>query len=656
VRTNGPPLRLAVADRAPVIRCRTLGPVEVEVNGAPAPPELLWRKNLALLLYLARSPHGTRSREHLVGLLWAAKPEAAARHSLAEAIRTLRNALGDDGLMTSANQVRLQADAVQLDVDELERLAAVGDWAGAAALAGGTFCEGLGVADASAFEDWLAIERTRWTGRQVEVLLRRGDDLDRRGFATNAAHAAERALELEPTSEPAIRMLMRSLAIMGDRGAALTRYERFCQDLVERLGVEPDSETLGLFERLRRGQRLWRRRPARPSRVAETRRLPLTGRAPELERLLGSVLASRLAPRAIVAVVEAHPGLGRTRLLEEVTERAAIDAVSVVTARAVAADRREPSSGILGLACGGLLDAPGIAGAQGSALATLAGRITEWAERFRTPAGSESMSLSRAFAEVLRAGLAERPVLIAVDDAQWLDAESYGTLEVLLRDMACEPLALLLSVAAEHTPPELDTLRTRFGRDVNGEVVDLRPLALADVAQLVAHVMPATSDEQRDRLARRVLADSAGLPLLVVELLHAIESGFHPEELAGGWPAPLRTLDHTLPGDLPDTIVAAVRVGFRRLSGEAQRTLSTAAVLGDHVTARDLARITGLGDDATAAALDELEWSRWLLADSRGYTFVARIIRDVVAHDMLTPGQRQRIEERQARFRHGGMA
>ncbi|OLE66816.1 MAG: hypothetical protein AUI36_07160, partial [Cyanobacteria bacterium 13_1_40CM_2_61_4] len=53
------------------VYCRAMGPVRVSVNGADAPPELLWRKHLALLVYLARSPRRSRTREHLVGLLWS---------------------------------------------------------------------------------------------------------------------------------------------------------------------------------------------------------------------------------------------------------------------------------------------------------------------------------------------------------------------------------------------------------------------------------------------------------------------------------------------------------------------------------------------------------------------------------------------------------
>ena len=68
-----------------MIVCRTLGPVSVEVDGAGAPSELMWRKNIALLVYLARSPKRARTRDHLIGLLWGDKPEDDARHSLNQA-------------------------------------------------------------------------------------------------------------------------------------------------------------------------------------------------------------------------------------------------------------------------------------------------------------------------------------------------------------------------------------------------------------------------------------------------------------------------------------------------------------------------------------------------------------------------------------------
>ena len=101
-----------------MIVVRALGPVDVSVNGAPAPARLLWKKNLALLIYLARSPKRVRTREHLIGLLWGEKPEEKARHSLNEALHVLRLSAGDDGFESDTAQVRIAPGTVDLDKED----------------------------------------------------------------------------------------------------------------------------------------------------------------------------------------------------------------------------------------------------------------------------------------------------------------------------------------------------------------------------------------------------------------------------------------------------------------------------------------------------------------------------------------------------------
>lgn len=252
-----------------------------------------------------------------------------------------------------------------------------------------------------------------------------------------------------------------------------------------------------------------------------------------------------------------------------------------------------------------------------------------------------------ALAEVLHAAADEQPVLLLLDDAHWCDAESLRALEAALRDVATAPLFALVTAATFPPREELDQICARVGRDVPGAAVRLGPLDLDALRALAAWALPGYGPGQHDRLARRIEADSAGLPLLAVELLHAVALGL---ELPGAgaraaWPEEHRTLDQTLPGDLPDGVTAAIRVGYRRLSRDAQTLLAAASVLGDRVPRVTLARATPMAGDALAAALDELEWQRWLAAEARGYSFVARVVRDVVARDMLTPGQRRRVLE-----------
>src|SRR5437588_4142197 len=178
---------------SPHLAVRVLGPARVTVDDAPAPPELLWRKHLALLVYLARSARKSRTREHLVGLLWSDRDEKQARHSLSEALRVFRRVLGDDQVQADVDQIGLGAHGVTLDCDRFAELYAGGDWPGAAALVEGDFLEGLSIPGANQFEDWVGAERVRWRAQSVDALVRHADGLAARGDPAAAAPAALRA-------------------------------------------------------------------------------------------------------------------------------------------------------------------------------------------------------------------------------------------------------------------------------------------------------------------------------------------------------------------------------------------------------------------------------------------------------------------------------
>lgn len=629
-----------------MIFCRTLGPVELSVDGGPAPPELLWRKHLALLIYLARSPRRGRSREHLVGLLWGDRTEAAARHSLSEALRAIRHHAGDGSVEVAVGQVRLGATSVQLDVDRLEEHAAAGDWVTAAELISGEFLEGFALPEASEFEDWLAAERELWGRRGVEVLVSCAEAHAQVGKVEEAFGFAARALGLQPTSESACRCAMRCQSLAGDRAGALALFERFHSRLAEEVGVEPGEETLRLMERVRRERAPHGEAPLAHTDGMPVARPPLEGRGQELQLLLEAASGAVRTRRPVLLLLEGNAGMGKTRLLDELLSRLRLDGIPVAAARAVEADRAEPWSGVLALARGGLMEAPGVGAAPAAALAAFAAALPEWADRFR---GAASLAaphpLGRAFAETLRAAVEEQPVAVAVDDAQWLDQDSALSLGAVLRDLAATPLTLVLATAPYPPRPELDELRSRIGRELEGETVQLRVLNRAALRHLAERLLPGYDPVALDRVVRRVATDSAGLPLLAVELLRAVALGLDLGTISGAWPEPYRTLDQSLPGHLPDAVIAAIRVGVRRLSPPAQRVLAATAVLGDLVPPALLERALSLDAEEAARALDELEWNRWLVAEPRGYSFVARIVRQVVERDIVTAGQRRRVLE-----------
>jgi hypothetical protein len=313
---------------------------------------------------------------------------------------------------------------------------------------------------------------------------------------------------------------------------------------------------------------------------------------------------------------------------------------------AVEADREERWSGVSGLALGGLLAAPGIAAAPASSLAALAEHLVPWRDRFGAAAGTMPDPLDAALAEVVAAAADERPVVLVLDDAHRLDEETLRALPRMLRRWRELPVFVVVGASPLAERSALDEIRMAAGRDVPGLGLQVGPLTVNAIRELATLLLPTYGPHELDRVVRRVVTDSAGVPLLALELLNAVARGLELRGSDKAWPASLATLDDSLPGDLPDAIVAAIRVNFRRLSREARDVLSAASVLADRTSAEELARATGLPAPVVEDALDELEWHHWLSGDGRGYSFVARVGRRVVGEEMLTSGQRRRLLER----------
>src|SRR3989442_1602922 len=423
------------------VHCWVLGPARVTVDGVDAPPELLWRKHLALLVYLARSPRRSRTREHLVGLLWSDRDERQARHSLSEALRVLRRILGDDQVPADGDQIRLGSAALALDCDQFAERYGQNDWPGAAALVEGDFLEGLSIAGASELKSWLGAEGVRWRAQGIDALVRHAAGLLTQGDATAAVTAALRAVTLDPTSEPAARAAMRALALAGDRAGALRVADDLARALREQLGTAPGPDTARLLDRLREA-RVGRRVLAAPQ--AARPRPPLCGRGAELAALAAAWERAR-SGRGQLLLVEGEPGEGKTRLIDELVARARLDDATVAAARAVAADQEKPWRAVAGLLSAGLAEAPGLAGAPPDALAALGVLAPDLAARFR--AAGAGLPVSEALRAAVLAAATERPVLLALDDAHWIDGGTLESVPALARDIARRPVLLLFGLA-----------------------------------------------------------------------------------------------------------------------------------------------------------------------------------------------------------------
>jgi len=621
----------------PRLELKCFGPPTVAVDGAPPPPDVLWRKNLALLVYLSLSPGRTRSREHLVGLLWPEKDEHLARHSLNEAVRRLRLALGHDRLRVDGDAVTL-ADH-DLHVDALD----------GASIPVQPFCEGFSVPDAAAFDRWLESERGRYGAWGITALLAAGEAALTASAFADARDRALTALELDPTNEQAVRLRMRAAALDGDSSGALRAYQEFVRRLREDFDLPVGAELRALADRVRRGEGGGERPGA--GREADS---PLVGRDRVHTTLFREVTAARTdGPRVIV--IEGPLGAGKSRLLDECQRRWRLEGGTCALARPLETDRALPWAVLRQLVREGLGSAPGLRAAAPAALRMLAhvapGLLTDIPDLVATEGDAVA-----ALRDVIGAVAGEQPLCLAVDDAQWADDASLDAIRETLTSLPGVPLLLLVAeIERQEENPGTRRLRATIHRQLRGATMALEPLSDADVRLLVEQAAPwCEGPEQRDRLTRRVVSESSGSPLFAVTLLHGLAQVAELRDDAMVWPPPSVTLSAPLPPEVPRLVRDVIVARVATLDPRTRRILVIAAVGGPVLDAPVIAEIAELSAGELDQELFALERGRFIQFDGEHYRMAIPFLAAIVRETAITPSQRHRIERQYQERRQRG--
>jgi WD40 repeat protein/DNA-binding SARP family transcriptional activator len=242
----------------------TLGGVRILRGGEPV-PALTIRKAEALLVYLA-STRREQSREVLADFFWDERTQSQSLGYLRVALSALHKHLGESLLIGRETVALNPAMPLWLDTAQLEDCLRVVHQQGrvtaetadqvadALELYRGDFLEGFRVSECRRFEEWALRERERLHRLAVDGLYELvAYEIESGAYQPGMGHAA-RLLELDPLMEAAQRQMMRLLAYCGQRSAALGQYETCRRLLREELGLEPEAETVALYEQIRAGQ------------------------------------------------------------------------------------------------------------------------------------------------------------------------------------------------------------------------------------------------------------------------------------------------------------------------------------------------------------------------------------------------------------------
>lgn len=281
-----------------------------------------------LLAYLATEAGRAHSRTSLADLLWSDRTEETSLRNLSQSVVRLRGALADTAepsqlLAITRSAIEWRGQCARVDVLDFARLVRSSDPVDlerASALYRGEFLPGFDLPDTEPFEEWLLLTRAQLQQQALTALHTLADHYLAARQWPPAVAAAQRAIELDPWREVAHRQLMRALAEGGDRAAALEQFERCRSVLADDLGVEPDEETLSLYERILAhdlAPAALDPPSARPG--LPTPLTPFVGRETEVPALTGILARGDVRLLTLVGT----GGMGKTRLALEIVRTAA---------------------------------------------------------------------------------------------------------------------------------------------------------------------------------------------------------------------------------------------------------------------------------------------------------------------------------------------
>ena len=625
----------------PRLELQCFGAPTARVDGRVAPARVLWQKHLGLLVYLALSPNRTRTRSHLLGLLWPEKPEHQARHALNEALSRLRADLGAERFTSAGDSLVLTDRA--LEVDALRFDAVVDSDAGQAVqLLQGDFLEGLDVDGARAFEEWSAERRHYYRARAVTAVLTLGAEALAAARYSDAVAAARRAAALQPYCEPAIVLLMQAAALSGDPAGGLAAFHDFTTRMAAETGERPSRELTAVAERIRHGR--WR--SPRPG--GEEEQPPLVGRE-TVHRTVFGLLADGVRQGPRMLLITGDPGTGKTRLLRECMDRIALQGAVIAVVRPLESDQDAPGSTLRSLLRSGLLAAPGSAAADPGALNSLGRMVPEMGEEFSGAAPSDAAQLGAALSSLLGAVAGEQPVGLGVHDAQYSDDASLDALGAAITQLHGVPVVVVLTGTPtwDQVPPALLRLRAELGRSLPGVEVRLEPFSEAETRQVVfGQSQWCASDVERDRLARRVFFETGGNPFLVTTLLRGLAdaSSLRADVLA--WPPASETDESPLPISVPQMARRAITARIAKLDEPTRRVLEAASIGAAAIDVDLVAALTELSPAAVEDALGALEHARLVAFVGDRYAVAAPLVGQVVLAEWLLPGERRVLRER----------
>lgn len=545
------------------------------------------------------------------------------------------------------------------------------------------------------YSEWAAPRRDilqrAWTGLLINLAHLRAEQ----GSLVSAIETLDRLRTADPANETALQRLMILLTHLDRRGEALHLYRQHLSLLERDYGGEPLPETTRLFEALRRGHVPELYAPKTPPgtttqtknatliearstnqsisfhrplfQVGRHRQSPLIGRERELtlmqqtlqtvEQQTNPVHKTAETSETMDATLQSgithkhphflllmgEPGIGKTRLAEEVSLEAHNRGWAIAWSRSYEQERTIPYRPWTELLRTFLKhtsierilqqadihnteERPSLLHFKLERLSTLLPELAVYfpssTKKFVStlPHEQERLHLWEAVLGLLDLLSTIHPLLLVFDDLHWTDDSSIELLTYLTHHLQEQRIMFIATCRDAELDPlhKLHTLIADLRREKTIVPIPIKPLSQSQIGSLLAH-LPGS-------VVKSIQHQAAGNPFFAEELARFVNTT--PEELTAtltdmtthqGSSTSTSSTDTTQQQVLPEAISAVLERRLGKLSPACQNLLGRAAILGGSFELRQLLPMaTEHNEDAVVDLLEEALYAGLLTEQGTG--------------------------------------
>lgn len=583
-----------------MVTLRALGESVIEIGDVRIGPdaEIIF----ALLTYLIIERGRPVSRGELVELFWAGQEDGKARHCLRQAIYKLRR-MGVP-IATRPDGYLLPTNAATVDIDS------VGEVNNKLFSNGGNSTLDVlptpPVATSTPYRKWLEQFRERSGAIVRRAALAKLSEARLSNHWHEAMSLALRCLHVDPLNEEATLTLAEATALSGNKKGALAILDAYLAD------VGTANAEIRLPAAILRN-RITERVTTGPT--ASAQHSAFVGRHDSL-RLMQHLAREVAAGSGYVLYLCGEPGIGKSRLVTEFVNIAAMGGYRVIRAESRSGSSDQALSVFMAIAAR-LLRMPGALGCSPEAL-RLVRRLTDHAS---SPDDAEANygdprtlhgALRDALRDLVDAIASERPLIMVIEDVHWADDHSWSVLRELSSSNRSRPLMLVLTSRPTSTRrPTID-----WG-DRQVVTHELQHLTSAEAVRLATTIGGSLALECDASVIERCVSHAAGNPLFITELL------CHWRE----------TNDCTR---VPPSLETLIRGRLSTLSPAGLRVLQAASMLEEFATYDNLASVLGLQRWQLLGAIEELDHAKFATGGLEGVC-VKHDLNALAALQMLSP-------------------